>query len=190
MDEFHLRWNSKKIVCYYNSDNQCTPNYLQENYSSAGHGGFSIHVSVTLMDKIYPLDLLERRDYWRCTYYAMNPCGLDIEDCLITHLLVWKFDISFILFIYFIYFYCFSLILFIFSFIYFFHLFNTIFIFSFIYLFVFILILVLIISYCHETIFYHYNFIIILFYYKRILIYLFSCIIFYLVIFSCYICYA
>ena len=28
------------------------------------------------------------------------PCGLDFEDCLITQLLVWMFDIHFILFIY------------------------------------------------------------------------------------------
>ena len=70
-----------------------------------------------------------------------------------------------------IYFHCFLLILFIFAFTYFFHLFNTIFIFSFIHLFVFILNLDLIIPYCHETIFYCYNLIIMLLNYKRILIY-------------------
>ena len=82
--------------------------------------------SVTFIDKIYPSDLLKRRDYWRRTLYAMTPCGLDIEDCLI---LVWKLLVWYwFYFIYLLlYFYYFSLILSIFSFIYFFHLFNTIF---------------------------------------------------------------
>ena len=61
-----------------------------------------------------------------------------------------------------IYFRCFSLILFIFPFTYFFHVFNTTFIFSFIHLSVFILNSDLIIPYCHETIFYCNNLVILL----------------------------
>ena len=37
VDEFCLWWNNKKktIFCNYDSNAQCTPNYLQEGYSSA-----------------------------------------------------------------------------------------------------------------------------------------------------------
>ena len=48
-DEFFLRWNTKKKkkkIRNYDSNKQCTPNYLQEQHSSALN-----HVSIHLLTK-------------------------------------------------------------------------------------------------------------------------------------------
>ena len=37
-------------------------------------------VSITIIDKTDPSDLLRREDYWRQTLKTMVPCGLNIED--------------------------------------------------------------------------------------------------------------
>ena len=43
---FFLRWNKKKKYRNYDSNKQCTPNYLQEQYSSALN-----HVSIHSLTK-------------------------------------------------------------------------------------------------------------------------------------------
>ena len=48
VDEFFLRWNNEKETIFrnYDSSKQCTPNYLQEQYSSALN-----HASIHLLTK-------------------------------------------------------------------------------------------------------------------------------------------
>ena len=40
---------------------------------------FLDNVSITIIDKTDPSDLLKREDYWGCTLKTMAPFGLNIE---------------------------------------------------------------------------------------------------------------
>ena len=134
---------------------------MQEHYSSASHGCFLNHVSVTFIDKIYLSNPLKRGYNWRKTLYAMTPSHLGIEDSvwsltykfktfILIRLLTimylgWSFlatrNLSHLSTYIFLLFFINSIFLFIFLF------FHLCFTFSFIHLFVFILILLVIVSY-------------------------------------------
>ena len=117
MDEFCLRWNNKKLsvitMVTHNAHQTIYRNIIQVlawSFESCVGNIYWQNISFRP---------IERRDYWRCTLYAMTLCGLDIEDCLVTHILLWKFDIDFILF-YWFYLTTYILLLFFINFIYFF----------------------------------------------------------------------
>ena len=54
--------------------------HLFRHFSSSGHNGFLIDVSITFIDKTDTSDPLKREDYWRRTLETMAPLGLNIAD--------------------------------------------------------------------------------------------------------------
>ena len=54
--------------------------HLYRHFSSPGHRGFLIDVSVILIDKTDGSDHKKREDYWMKTLKTMAPYGLNIED--------------------------------------------------------------------------------------------------------------
>ena len=60
--------------------------HLFKHFSSPDRSGFLNEVSITVIYKTDPSDLLKREDYWRRTLKTMAPFGLNIEDnCLISY---------------------------------------------------------------------------------------------------------
>ena len=79
VDEFRYRWNNYKSNSrHYDCNQPCMQRHSYEHYSSVGHCGFLQHVSITLIDKTDPSDLIKREDYWRRTLCNMAPCGVNI----------------------------------------------------------------------------------------------------------------
>ena len=80
--DFRFRWNNYKDIEI--NDRRRSETWMQEHlfrhFSSSGHNGFLIDVSITFIDKTDTSDPLKREDYWRRTLETMAPLGLNIAD--------------------------------------------------------------------------------------------------------------
>ena len=60
----------------------CNDKCSEEQFSEEGHRSFLENVSITLIDKTNPSNLLQREKYWGSHLRAMTPWGLNVEDCV------------------------------------------------------------------------------------------------------------
>ena len=56
--------------------------HLFDHFSEDGRHSFLTDVSITLIDKTEPPNVLKIENYWRSTLKTMTPWGLNVEYCV------------------------------------------------------------------------------------------------------------
>ena len=81
--EFRCRWNNyKNNDRKYQEYGTCIQQHLFQHFSEEGYHSFLEVVSITLIGKTDPSNLLQRENYCRSILKTMAPCGLNVEECL------------------------------------------------------------------------------------------------------------
>ena len=81
--EFRCRWNNcKNNGRNYQEYGTCMQQHLFDHFSEERRHSFLEDVSITLIDKTEPSNVLKIENYWRSTLKTMKPWGLNVEYCV------------------------------------------------------------------------------------------------------------